>query len=343
MLHGLRAITLSAALLSAQAAAAQDAATDPAIVEAAKEEGTVVWYSSLPIEAIEKLSEEFTKQYGIEVEPNRKGTYGLLQALHQEAAAGRIQADLFHVSELGAFQEMKASGLLENYVSPEAEHFAEAYKDPDGAYYPLRAYVTGIMWNADHLPEGVEIEQWEDLLDPALKGLIVTNDASAGGGALYSYYDWKTELGEDWLQALSEQDVLLTDGFGPVANMISSGERPVGPILSYNYWGFAEEGAENIKAVFPSEGVPMIVAPIGILKDAPHPNAAKLFEDFLLSKEMQTFMQETTGQYSLRDDVPPIDHLPELDDLKIWSTAEKVEYISAHQRELQDEFASYFK
>ena len=342
-LVGLAAVAVSAGLAVSTAAETQDVMTDPAVIKAAQQEGVVVWYSSLPIDAIEQLSDAFTKAYGIKVESNRKGTYGLLQALHQEAMAGQTRADLFHVSELGAFNDLKKEGMLAQYQSPEASHFPDKYKDPEGYFYPMRAYIMGIMWNQDHLPAGVEIRNWQDLLDPKLKGLIVTNDASSGGGALYGYYDWKTELGDDWLKALSQQNVLLTDGFGPVANLIASGERPVGPILSYNYWGFADKGTDNIKAVFPTSGVPLIIAPTGILKDAPHPNAARLFQDYLLSAEVQTLMQDTTGQYSLRDDVAPIKYLPPLKDLNIWSTLDKVAYIGDHQRELQDEFASYFK
>lgn len=330
------------ALVTLLAASAGVAQSDNVDVQAAKKEGVVNWYTSLPTQASETMAAMFTKEYGIKVQVNRKGTYGVLQAVSQELQAHHVNVDVVHASEPGAFLAFKDQGVLAQFRTGEGAHFPSKWVDPDGYFYPMRAYVTGIVWNSDALPN-VTVSTWADLVKPEFKGKIVMNDASNGGGALYGYYDWKTELGSTWISQLAADKPLLTDGYGPATDLIVSGERPIGPDLSYDYWGQANKGLTNIKIAFPKEGVPLMVAPIAVMKDAPHPAAARLFESFLLSKAAQQAMQDQTGQYSLRDDVGPVKYLPALKDLKIWTTTSKIDYVRNHLRPLQDEFSNTFK
>ena len=125
-------ITVCTVIFSAVPVLAQDAA----LVQAARKEAKVVWYTSLALPSSTAISHYFQQKYkGIEVEVHRTGSQRVLQRVMQEASAGIKNVDLIHTSDAGNYELMKAKGLLLKYTPQSVAAFPEGFKDKAGFYH----------------------------------------------------------------------------------------------------------------------------------------------------------------------------------------------------------------
>src|SRR5712692_9796746 len=121
---------------------------DAAMIDAAKKEGKVIWYTSLAIPSSTALAHFFMKRYpGIEVEVHRTGSQRVLQRVMQEATAGIKNVDVIHTSDAGHFVLLKDKGLLMKFVPKGAEIFPAGFKDSAGFFYGMRATLSVIAYN----------------------------------------------------------------------------------------------------------------------------------------------------------------------------------------------------
>ena len=294
---------------------------DPQLVEAARREGSVVWYTSVDLSVAQSLAKAFTEKYGVQAEVNRNGSERIFAQFMKEADTGVNAADVVHTSDASNFIEMKDKGYLATYRPAAAERFLPAYRDrmidPDNQWFGMRITLYTIAYNPNLARPEELPANWKDLGDPRYRGKLVVAHPSYSGIALTYIHTLLGLYGWDYFRAIAATDPLIVQSAIDVTSKVVGGERAIGA-GSNDYSNYAQiKKGQPIKQLLPNEGLPFILSPQGIAKTAPHPNAAKLFAEYALSREGQSFLVNEGGLYSVREDVPlPDDHTP-LKDLKI--------------------------
>ena len=307
------------------------------IIDGARKEGKVLLYTALTIQEIDEITGPFGKKYPfIKVESFRGNSLQLLQKITIEARAGRPQADVAQFSGFEAWQLQKL-GLLQGYKSPEAKKFPDIYKDPAGYWTTLYANYLVLGFNPKTVATSDVPKKWEDLLQPKWKGdrLALDRDEGVWYGGLALY--WGKEKADKFMRALAEQQPTMRKGHTLIATLMSSGEFPLGLVYAHRVEEMKAKGINTIDWI-PLE--PIVATPdvIGIGKNAPNTNAAKLLVDFFLSKEGQTISQKQQYRVPANPDLPPVS--PNLDpkNLKISlvnrQVAEKYEQFDKEYQEL---------
>jgi len=287
----LRAAVLALAALAAD----QAAAADQALIDAAKKEGKVVWYTTLIVnQIIRPLKDAFEKKYpGITLQYSRSDDLVTSAKILAEGQAGRVQADIFDgIANMIPLQE---AGYLTPFTVPNAADYPAEMKAQDGYWIAVIMYVFTPGYNTELLPKAQAPKTFADLLDPKLKGKMAWNGSSMAGSygfvgnVLTSMGD---ERGMDYLRALAQQKVVNVDASSrAVLDQVIAGEYWIN-LMTFNHHTVisARKGAPSdwIKL----EPAPVTLDVLGLLKDAPHPHAARLLLEYLLSEEGQKEFQK---------------------------------------------------
>jgi iron(III) transport system substrate-binding protein len=330
------AIALSWAALFPGLGSAQDGR-----LEAARKEGKVVWYTSLALPSAEKVAKLFEAAYpGISVEVHRTGSQRVLQRVMQEVQANIKNADVLHTSDAGHFVLLKEKKLLLKYTPAGVEKFPPGFKDKDGYHYGLRATVNVIAYNSKLIPPGEAPRTWKDLLDPKWKGKLVTAHPGYSGIiathvlALVNLYGW------EYFRQLAQNRPMLVQSAVDPAGVVASGERPVGVNGGdYTFYQSKKQG-NPIEIVYPREGVPLVISPTAITSFAPHPNAARLFTDFIFTREVQQVLADSEGLYTGHPEVKYPADKPKLDELKLLHS--DPEELEKRNEEIKKRFVEFF-
>lgn len=331
---------VAAAILTVLLMAGTCLSQDARVAEA-RQEGQIVWYTGAALLTAERVAKLFEQAYpGIKVEVQRSGSERILQRLMQEAAAGIKNADVFNSSDAGHYVLLKKKGLLAKYTPAGAEHFPEAFRDPDGIAYGWRAFLIVISYNSKLLPSGDAPKTWKDLLDPKWKGKLVSAHPGYSGSiatymlALVNIYGW------DYFKQLAQNKPHLTQSVHDPAQVVAAGERVVGA-NGAEYFLYSQKKKGNpIGIVYPQDGMPLVVSPSAITSFAPHPTAAKLFTDFIFTKDIQQFLADDEGLYVPHPEVSyPVDK-PKLSDLKLLTV--DPEELERRTDEIKKRFVEFF-
>ncbi|NVD39012.1 ABC transporter substrate-binding protein [Ensifer sp. HO-A22] len=247
---------------------------------------SLVLYTSQPNEDAQATVDAFkAANPGVEVEWVREGTTKLMAKLMAEIEAGNPVADVLLIADTVTMQRLKEAGQLLAYKSPEAASYDAALYDADGAYYSTKMITTGIIYNtsAPAKPAG-----WQDLAKADAKGLVTMPSPLTSGAALIHAQTLAgiDGLGWDYYKALAENGATAAGGNGGVLKAVATGEKAYGMIVDFMAIREKAKGAP-VEFVFPAEGVSAVTEPVGILKTAKNPDAAKKFVDFLISEEGQ--------------------------------------------------------
>ena len=316
-------------------------AQDVALIQAAKKEGKVVWYTSLAIPSSTAIAHAFrTKYAGVDVEVHRTGSQRVLQRVMQEAGAGIKNADVIHTSDAGHFVLFKDKGMLMKYIPKGAEIFPAGFKDKDGFYFGMRATLSVIAYNPKSVAEKDAPKTWKDLLNPKWKGKMVSAHPGYSGIimthvlALVNLYGW------EYFRELAKNGLHVVQSANDPAGVVASGERPVGANGAEYFYYKTQKQGNPIKIIYPNEGIPLVVSPVAIAKDAPHPNAAKLFSEYIFAKESQQLLADREGLYTGHPEVTYPADKPKLKDLKLLSVdADELEKKNA---EIKKRFVEFF-
>ncbi len=219
---------------------------------------------------------------------------------------GRPQADIFWGGEGTLFDNLAAEGLLEQVQVPQkmwdeipatiGKPVALPLKDPKKFWVGTTLEPYGLIYQPKLLKRlGVEIKEWDDLLNPKLKGQIAqcTPDRSSSSHASYEVilqtHGW--EKGWEWLTKLAANTGIFTARSRDVPNVVAKGEFAVGYAVP-SYMAFAEVLAGyDVKFVYPKNAY-VTPEPMAVLKGAPHPKAAHAFVEFVLSEEGQMLLAQ---------------------------------------------------
>jgi iron(III) transport system substrate-binding protein len=339
-------IGFAAALLAAALAGlcaglppqAQAQAPDRADADAARKEGSVSWYTSTPVALAQQLADAFQQQTGIEVELLRTGGQAVLRRLQQEISAGRPGADVMTMSDAGAANALAKQGLFEPFRPEGFDKVVEGARDRDGRWIAQRLSIIGIPVRTDKVKDVPTT--WSDLKHPKYKGLMVMPDPSFTAIQLVVVGMLSRTLGWDFYKALRANETMIVQGHQQVFSTMQQGERVIGA-EGADPRSFAKgQDVPNQKLIYPAEGVFIVSSPTALIKGARHPNAAKLFAQFMISPQAQR-MIAAGGIHAARIDIAPPPGQPALSAVKFLSV--DLDLIEEQGRELKAKFADIFQ
>jgi len=327
----------------ARAAAPPAEAITPELIEAAKKEGTVVLYSSMDLPVGEKLGKAFEAAYpGIQIQIERSGSERLFQRIGQEFSSNIHACDVINSSDASHFIPWKKNGWMMPFVPEDvAKYFPEAYRDGDGMFAVSRIYLSSIAYNTNLVKAEDAPKSYADLLDPKWSGKMVKGHPAYSGTIMTATFQQVRELGWDYFEKLSKQHVMQVQSSTDPPKKLSLGERAV--MADGNEYGVVllKEAGQPVEPIYPSEGTPTISGPTGIFASAPHPNAAKLFQAWLHSRETQQFFIDFTAQYSVHSQVQPKPGRRKISDIKLMK--EDPAGVEAMSEEIKMRYAKLFR
>jgi len=286
--------------------AASAAEADPALVEAARKEGAVVWYSTLIINQIVRpMVAAFEAKYpDIKVEYSRAASSDVALKIANEARARRVQSDLFDGNTVFQLRDPR---LVASYTPKAVESWPAELKSKDGTWTALNIFYWTSAYNTNLVKEQDAPKTYQDLLDPKWKGKIAwTYDLTPGGPPGFVYNMLHTmgqEKGMEFLRAFAAQEPVTIPGAQRVVlDQVISGEYPL-CVMILNY-----HAAISIKAGAPVRWLKMepLLQTMGLVSltaNAPHPNAGRLMVEFMLSDEGQKVLADN-------DYIPADPHVP---------------------------------
>jgi ABC-type Fe3+ transport system substrate-binding protein len=264
-------------------------AADNALYDAAKKEGEVVWYTSLIVnQAVRPLVDAFTKKYpGVDVKYARGDSGPNAIKVINEARAGRVEGDVF--DGIATTAPLLKAGLVEPFTPSEANKYPPTLRDTDGRWNALVVYFLTPGVNTQLVGKD-EIRTAQDLLNPKWLGKIAWSTEPSSGAPVYVGAVLQS-MGEDkgmaFLRALAKQDMVNVDATNrAILDQVILGQYAIAlSIFNHHAVLSAKKGAPV--AWLKVEPIPAPFHCIGLVKNAPHPNAGKLLIDFLLSEEGQ--------------------------------------------------------
>jgi iron(III) transport system substrate-binding protein len=290
----------------ARAAAPPPTAITPELIEAARREGKVAFYSALDLPLSEKLAKGFEAKFpGIAVRVERSGAERIFQRIGQEQASRINAADVAVSTDAAHFVAWKRSGWLAPFIPQDvAQHFAPEDRDPDGLYVTLCLSLSGLGYNTNLVKPEDAPKRFADLLDPKWKGRIVKAHPSYSGTILTTTYALAKTLGWSFYEKLAEQRVMQVQSAGDPPKKLGLGERAVQADGVDAILDQLKEQGQPVAFVYAAEGTPLITTPGGILRGAPNPDAARLFHAFLCTPEGQQIFVEA-NRHSPHPQVKP--------------------------------------
>src|SRR6476659_11335575 len=240
----------------------------PQLVEAARREGKVVWYTSIDLPLAEKIAKSFEAKYpGIAVRVERTGAERVFQRIGQEYASRIYAVDAVNSSDAAHFIVWKRDGLLAPYVPEDvAKHYPAEHQDADGLFASFRVGLSVIGCNTDLVKPEDRPKSFADLLDPKWKGKIVKAHPSYSGTIMTATYQMVRELGWTYLEKLAQQQLLQIQSATDTPKKVVLGGRPVMADGNESNVLLLKEAGQPIEVVYPAEGTPSIVQPSAIFK-----------------------------------------------------------------------------
>ena len=268
-------------------------------MEKALKEGEVVWYTPTAIEDSQKMIQAFEKKHpGIKVRLFRNRETALLPRIFSEKQSGRPIVDVTSLRGIGYYQLWKRN-LIQPYISPESAAYPKGFKDPKGYWTDL--YDTYYVWSHNTVLMKNPPRSHEDLVQPRYRGRIgMDTDEVEWYAGLMEY--WGKERTVRFLKNLAAQQIRYRDGHTLIAQLMAAGEFEITLAFSERIDKMKKEGAP-VDWISTYDPIIVSIHPIAIAADAPHPEAAKVFVNFALSKEGQATVRDS-GRISARSDWP---------------------------------------
>src|SRR5450755_1647221 len=267
------------------------------LIDAAKKEGQVVYYTSTDLPVAEKLAKAFEAKYpGIAVHVERTGAERVFQRIGQEYSSNIHAVDVVNSSDAAHFIVWKRDGILAPYVPEDVGKLYPAeHRDIDGQFASWRVWLSIIAYNTNLVKADEAPKSFADLLDPKWKGKIVKAHPGYSGTIMTATYQLQRDLGWSFFEQLAKQNIMQVQSSADPPKKLDLGERAVmADGNEYNIFQLKEAG-RPVEPVYATEGSPLIIGPNGIFKGSPNPNAANLFQSFCFSREAQQLIIDVGG------------------------------------------------
>ena len=302
-------------------------------VAKAEQEGELVYYGHDGEAGIGVLLDSFKKDFPkIKTSYVRLQTGALYAKITAERSAGRFGVDVLQLSDISPAIDFQKKGGWELYPSPEyAGYKAEYQSTPPGYYGWGGVSFSGISYNKSKVPAAQAPKAWKDINNPAFKDGISAKLATSGMQHA-QWYMLRKLYGADFWTEFARQRPRGFDSRAQLFDRLSKGDDRVCALAEYaGYTLFQEKGAD-IDFVAPPDGMPAISFYIGVVNRAPHPEVARLFVDWALSKRGQmVYQNQKILLYgSLRNDAGPMPTGKRLSDFKLLFPSDWADYAASH-------------
>jgi len=302
-------------------------------VAKAEQEGELVYYGHDGEAGIGTLLDAFKKDFPkIKTSYVRLQTGALYAKITAERSAGRFGVDVLQLSDISPTLDFQKKGGWDLYLSPEyAGYKAEYQSTPPGYYGWGGVSFSGISYNKSKVTAAQAPKAWKDINNPAFRDGISAKLATSGMQHA-QWYMLRKLYGNDFWTEFAKQRPRGFDSRAQLFDRLAKGDDRVCALAEYaGYTLFQEKGAD-IEFVSPPDGMPAISFYIGVVNKAPHPEAARLFVDWALSKRGQmVYQNQKILLYgSLRNDAGPMPTGKRLSDFKLLFPSDWTEYAASH-------------
>ena len=236
------------------------------LVEAARMEGQVIWYTSVDLQVAEIIAKAFQAKFpGIAVRVERTGAERVFQRIGQERASNIFACDVAQSSDAAHFIAWKREGVLTPCVPEDvAKHFPAQHKDVDGLFASWRVWLCGIGYNTKLVKAEEAPKSFADLLDPKWTGKLVKAHPSYSGTIMTATQQIARDLGWSYFEKLAKQKVMQVQSAGDPPRKLALGERAIMVDGADYLVTLLKEKGEPIEFVYATEGTPLITGPAAI-------------------------------------------------------------------------------
>jgi iron(III) transport system substrate-binding protein len=318
-------------------------AITPALVEAAKKEGKVVFYTAMDLQFAERLGRSFEAKYqGITVRVERSGAERVFQRVGQEYGSNIHAVDVVNTADQAHVIIWKRNGWLAQYLPEEVvKYYDKKYYDPEGYELVTRVLVSPFGINTNLVKMEDAPKSFADLLDPKWSGKMVKAHPAYSGTIMNATFQIARDLGWGYLEKLAKQNILQVQSATDTPKRIALGERAImidgaGYLVIRN-----KEAGQPVDVIYPTEGTPLATSPSVLMKGAPNPNAAKLFHNWMHSRDGQQILIDFARQYSPHSQAVEKPGVRKLADIKLMK--EDPEGVEKSADEVKRHYSEIFK
>ncbi len=254
-------------------------------VDAARKEGKLVIYSaSIGSPSLKAVIKSFEQKYGISIELLEARASEVRERVRVEQAAGRFLGDVHHNGSTTTWLMMRDGNFQPHGPVPNIKNIIPPY-EADDVRIPAEVISYGLMINRNLVKPGDEPKSWKDILDPRWTGKILSDDYRALGGGAVFFVVMHDTFGKEFLEKLATQKPVFSRDIQNSERRVARGEYPL--YLPFSLQDYNTLKGLPVKPIVPAEGRPYVRFDLAMLKNAPRPNAARLFMNHYLEPEQQ--------------------------------------------------------
>lgn len=340
LLPRLAALASAIVLAGAPASLPAQAQTWDETVAAAKKEGKVVFYNNLQPNGIEPLLSKFRAVYpSIQPEQIRLGSNPLIERFQTEFTAGRHLADVLITFPDERIVEGLKAGWMAEWTPPELSNFPPAINEAN-KLYTLQYAREALIWNKTLVKPADEPKEWTDLFDPKWKGKVGMNPPWRSVSIQQIVAFWEDKGITNSAEKLKANEVRFFEGSGGIIQAVVRGDVRIAELTDLPLNPLLEDGAP-VGFVYPASGTTLSANKAFVAAKAPHPNAARVFVNWLMTKEGQEALQQYCGLSVTRNGAPPLSKLPATSQIANVVDGEKI-LTSARQAKIVNEWRTVF-
>ena len=270
-------------------AAAEPQKITPALIDAARKEGKLSWYTSVDLPVAEKIAKAFEAAYpGVSMKVERSGAERIFQRIGQEYQSRIYNCDVVNSSDAAHLIIWKRASMLASFLPEEvAKYFPKEHWDPDGMYASWRVTLSPIAYNTNQVKAEDAPKGFMDLLAPKWSGKIVKAHPGYSGTIMTATQQLSRDLGWAYFEKLAKQKVMQVQSAADPPKKVCAGERTVMADGTEYMVNVLQSRGEPIEEVYAVEGTPLVTGPSAVLARAANPNAARLFYAWSMTAEAQ--------------------------------------------------------
>jgi ABC-type Fe3+ transport system substrate-binding protein len=328
--------TILATTLAILAASPLYAETLDDLYAKAKQEGALSIYGGGPARLYEGWIKEFETRFpGIKV--SLKGGYagGLAPEIDKQIAAKRLEVDFVTFQAVQEFIRWKREGVLLPF---RFDGLDPRFRDADGAFTPINVFAIAPAYNTRVVAPADAPRSARDFLKPAWRGKLITAYPHDDDATLFAFYTIVKKYGWSFMDDYMAQQPTFVQGHLGVVRSVAAGDSAATFDMMLHHTMTEKSGGKPIDVAFPDNDPLPIWGQLGaIFKDAPHPNAAKLWLQWYMAKEQQSRI----GTWSARNDVAPPFGLKPILDYNVANDLAAIATDAALLADLRKRFESY--
>jgi ABC-type Fe3+ transport system substrate-binding protein len=269
----------------------------------AKAEGGLVLYVGGPTAPWEARAKQFEQRYsGIKVSITGGFSNVLDKQIDQQLKENKLAVDTAIFQTLDDFVRWKAEGQLIAFKPNGFDAIDASFKDGEGAFFGVMVIAMPYQYNTQLVKREDVPKSATDFLKPIFRGKVVAAYPADDDATLYLYYTIVQKYGWEYMDKYMANRPNFIQGHLSVQRSISSGQNLVTPDSIFSITEAEKRAGKPVDSYFSTiDPTPIWPLTGAVFKNAPHPNAGKLFLSWLLEKDQQA----NVGTWSVRSDVPP--------------------------------------